>query len=197
VGVAGFTLGGGYSYYFNSLGFAADNVVNYEVVLADGSIVNANADENTDLWQALKGSSGNLGLVTRFDIRKCFEKPASSVTLTDSPTGAIPSTSIWGGLTTYPLDAINSVWQAFADFADNVDADPASQSIVYTIYVGGQFIVQSLLTNHDALAMAPAFSGFAPVPTITTTAKVRTIADLANELSGGQPVGIQYVVLNT
>lgn len=116
--------------------------------------------------------------------------------MTDTLTGAVPSTSIWGGLITYPLDSINSVWQAFADFADNVDADPASQSIVYTIFVGGRFIVQSLLTNHDALAAAPAFSGFATVPTTATTAKVRTIADLANELSGGQPIGIQYVVLD-
>ncbi|KAH7037037.1 FAD binding domain-containing protein [Microdochium trichocladiopsis] len=172
VGVAGFTLGGGYSYYFNSLGFAADNVVNYEAVLADGQVVNASADENADLWHALKGSSGNLGLVTRFDIR------------------TIPSIAIWGGLTTYELGSIDAVWQAFANFADNVDADPASQSIVYTIFVGGQFIVQSLLTNHDALDTAAAFAEFRTVPATGTTATVRTIADLANELSGGQPIGI-------
>lgn len=47
-----------------------DNVQNFEVVLANGSIVNANAELNSDLFQALKGSSGNLGIVTRFDMCK-------------------------------------------------------------------------------------------------------------------------------
>ena len=42
----------------------------FEVVLADGRIVNANVDENGELWEALKGSSGNLGFVTRFDMRE-------------------------------------------------------------------------------------------------------------------------------
>ncbi|KXJ93643.1 FAD binding domain-containing protein [Microdochium bolleyi] len=172
VGVAGFTLGGGYSYYFNSRGFAADNVVNFEVVLGDGRVVNANAGENADLWHALKGSSGNLGLVTRFDIR------------------TIDSTMVWGGLTAYELSSADAVWEAFADFADNVDLEPASQSIVYTMYVNGQFLVQSLLTNHLALDAAPAFSKFFTIPTLTSTAKIRTISDLARELSGGQPIGI-------
>lgn len=68
VGVGGFITGGGYSFYHGARGFACDNVQNFEVVLADGQIVNANANENADLWKALKGSSGNLGFVTRFDL---------------------------------------------------------------------------------------------------------------------------------
>lgn len=68
VGVGGFITGGGYSFYHGARGFACDNVRNFEVVLADGRIVNANVDENGELWEALKGSSGNLGFVTRFDM---------------------------------------------------------------------------------------------------------------------------------
>lgn len=45
-------------------------VVNWEIVLANGSVVNANANENSDLWKAQKGGSGNLGFVTRIDQRK-------------------------------------------------------------------------------------------------------------------------------
>jgi FAD/FMN-containing dehydrogenase len=91
VGVGGFTTGGGvsvvytlhtgstgehwlttfqYSFHSNSHGFACDNVVNWEIVLADGSVVNANASTNPDLWKAQKGGSGNLGFVTRIDQRK-------------------------------------------------------------------------------------------------------------------------------
>lgn len=72
--VGGVTLGGGISFFAPKIGFAADNVVNYEVVLASGAIVNANATSNSDLWAALKGSGGNLGIVTRFDFA-AFPQP--------------------------------------------------------------------------------------------------------------------------
>lgn len=42
-------------------------VENWEIVLANGTVVNANANENADLWKAQKGGSGNLGFVTRID----------------------------------------------------------------------------------------------------------------------------------
>ena len=68
VGVGGFLLGGGISYYTGRNGFGCDGVINFEVVLANGSIVNANVDENRDLWKALKGGGLNYGIVTRFDL---------------------------------------------------------------------------------------------------------------------------------
>lgn len=57
------------SFFAPRYGFACDNVINFEVVLASGDIVNANAHENPDLWFALKGGSNNFGVVTRFDLR--------------------------------------------------------------------------------------------------------------------------------
>ncbi|KAI0467577.1 FAD-binding domain-containing protein [Xylaria cf. heliscus] len=68
VGVGGFLLGGGNSYYSGRNGFGCDSVVNFEVVLANGTIINANETANSDLWQALKGGSSNFGIVTRFDM---------------------------------------------------------------------------------------------------------------------------------
>ncbi|KAI1427808.1 FAD-binding domain-containing protein [Xylaria sp. FL1777] len=68
VGVGGFLLGGGNSYYSGRQGFGCDSVINFEVVLGNGSIVNANKTENADLWQALKGGSSNFGIVTRYDM---------------------------------------------------------------------------------------------------------------------------------
>ncbi|KAL2878164.1 hypothetical protein SGCOL_006414 [Colletotrichum sp. CLE4] len=69
VGVDGLLLGGGISWYTARTGFACDSVVNYEVVLASGEIVNANVSANSDLWRALKGGSSNFGIVTRFDLQ--------------------------------------------------------------------------------------------------------------------------------
>lgn len=70
VGVGGFITGGGYSFHAGTMGWACDAVHNFELVLANGSVVTANGNEHVDLFQAMKGSSGNLGLVTRVDLCK-------------------------------------------------------------------------------------------------------------------------------
>lgn len=61
IGVGGSILGSGLSYLTDQYGLACDNVVNFEVVLADGSLVNANNTTNTDLFWALKGGINNFG----------------------------------------------------------------------------------------------------------------------------------------
>ncbi|KAF7532617.1 hypothetical protein G7054_g7835 [Neopestalotiopsis clavispora] len=68
VGISGFLLGGGLGPFPNLHGVGADGVKNFEVVLADGTIVNANEDTNGDLFHSLKGGGSNFGIVTRFDI---------------------------------------------------------------------------------------------------------------------------------
>lgn len=69
VGVGGLLLGGGVGWTTPRTGFGCDSVVNYEVVLRNGQIVNANATSHSDLWRALKGGSSNFGIVTRFDLQ--------------------------------------------------------------------------------------------------------------------------------
>ncbi|KAF3812050.1 putative FAD-linked oxidoreductase [Colletotrichum gloeosporioides] len=68
VGISGLLTGNGLSYFLGSRGWSSADVTNFEVVLAGGKVVNANATENTDLWWALKGGSNNFGIVTRFDM---------------------------------------------------------------------------------------------------------------------------------
>ncbi|KAI1773054.1 hypothetical protein F4818DRAFT_453407 [Hypoxylon cercidicola] len=68
VGLAGFLLGGGLGPFPSLHGIGADGVRNFEVVLADGTIVNANTDTNENLFRALKGGGSNFGIVTRFDL---------------------------------------------------------------------------------------------------------------------------------
>lgn len=69
VGVAGYTLGGGTGWLVRKHGLALDNVTALDVVLANGEIVRASGDENADLFWALRGGSGNVGIVTSFEYR--------------------------------------------------------------------------------------------------------------------------------
>lgn len=79
VGVGGFITGGGYSFHTGTRGWACDAVHNFELVLANGSVIDVNREQHADLFQALKGSSGNLGLVTRVDLSTFIESLSASL----------------------------------------------------------------------------------------------------------------------
>ncbi len=68
-GIAGLTLGGGTGWLRNKHGLSCDNLLEVEIVTADGEVRAASANENADLFWALRGGGGNFGVVTTFEYR--------------------------------------------------------------------------------------------------------------------------------
>ncbi|KAH8662486.1 hypothetical protein BX600DRAFT_513317 [Xylariales sp. PMI_506] len=98
VGVGGLLTGGGLAYYTCNVGFACDQVLNYEIVLADGTIAEANESVNPDLFRALKGGSNNFGIVTRFDMK------------------TFPACDVYDGIISFPPSSTEAIVNAYIDF---------------------------------------------------------------------------------
>jgi FAD/FMN-containing dehydrogenase len=88
---------GGISFFSPERGWACDGVVNFEVVLANGKIINANATSHHDLFVALKGGQNNFGVVTRFDLE------------------AFPAGPIYGGRTVFGANATTALLSAYTE----------------------------------------------------------------------------------
>ncbi len=112
VGAIGFLLGGGMGPLVNSYGFGSDWVREFDVVLADGDLVTASAHEHPDLFWALRGGKGGLGVVT-----------SAKVELVDLAT-------LYGGSLTYDAENIDTALRAWAGYLESADPRVTTSAVI-------------------------------------------------------------------
>jgi FAD/FMN-containing dehydrogenase len=114
-GVAGLTLGGGSGYLTRKYGLTIDNLIEADLVLADGSFVTASNTQNPDLFWALRGGGGNFGVVTSF----LFQ--------------AHPVGMVLGGPLGWPADQAGQVMRAYRDFLPNAPEELGAWIGLHTV----------------------------------------------------------------
>jgi len=105
-GVGGLTLGGGFGRVARRFGLALDNVLAVEIVTANGEILRASPDENSDLYWGVRGGGGNFGLVTSFEF------------------GLHPmQRQVFGGQIVFPLAQARSALNFYSEFQEAAPDD--------------------------------------------------------------------------
>ncbi|MCM4152385.1 FAD-binding oxidoreductase [Arenibacter sp. N53] len=104
-GVGGLTLGGGVGYLSRKFGLTIDNLLEADMVLADGSFVTVNAEQNPDLFWAIRGGGGNFGIVTSFKFQ------------------AHPLKNVIGGPTLWPIEQTEEIMAWYDEFIHKAPED--------------------------------------------------------------------------
>ena len=119
VGVGGLTLGGGVGWKVRKYGLALDTLAAAHLVTADGEVVRADAQENAELFWALRGGGGNFGIVTAFEFV------------------AHPTTEVFHGKITFPVAEATDVLQGWADYMRTAPEELTSIANLANPFAGG------------------------------------------------------------
>lgn len=173
------TILGGISFFSPQYGWACDNIVGMDVVIANGSSIYTSASENADLFQAIKGGSNNFGVVTSFDLN-VYEQG-----------------QFLGGWIFYDETTIPQHLQAFNDFMDPANFDPYAsviQSFVYEPTYGIQLVSMGMeyaLPETDPVALQPFLNISGQ---IQSTMRISNLLEFVEEEAAFQPTGVRYVL---
>ncbi|HEY3511018.1 MAG TPA: FAD-binding oxidoreductase [Kribbella sp.] len=169
VGVTGYTLGGGVGWLARRYGFAADSVVRAEVVTADGRLVTASAEQHPDLFWAIRGGTGNFGVVTSLEFR------------------LYPVREVHAGIVYYGIDRATAILRRYRDWTATIPNE-LSTAVVLTRVPGTEqraVAIKVLYAGPAELAehlLKPLFATAGP----RLAGELRTI-EYADAAMGGTP----------
>ncbi len=182
-GIAGLTLGGGFGYLTRRFGWTVDNLEEVEIVTADGRIRTVNAQEDAELFWALRGGGGNFGVVSRFTFRLHQVGPM-----------------VTGGMILWGAERLDDVLPAYRDLTESA---PPELTAVLTVRLAPPApFLPTEWHGKPIVGMVVCYSG---ADAATDLAPIRAIgnpiADLITEkpyvaqqsmLDANQPKGVHY-----
>lgn len=124
VGVGGYTMGGGISFFSSATGWGCDTVRNYELVTANGDVIDVNRESYPDLYWALRGGGNNFGIVTRFDYE------------------TFPQGDIFAGSLLFDGEHKDATIKAFNSYSNHGDVKAATWLSI--AWFGGQKLMSAL-----------------------------------------------------
>jgi FAD/FMN-containing dehydrogenase len=145
VGVGGLTLGAGVGWMVREHGLAIDSVVAMEMVDAEGRTLRASADENPDLFWALRGGGGNFGVVTTIEFR------------------AHPNDGIFGGAITYSAEKREEILKNWAEYMRTAPRELNSTVVIFPGFGPGQSPQLMILTCYADSDEAKAEAAIQPL----------------------------------
>ncbi|KAL7622052.1 hypothetical protein AAE478_007553 [Parahypoxylon ruwenzoriense] len=173
----GVAVGAGINYLINKNGLSVDNIINFEIVLANATIVNANATNHPDLFRALKGGNSNFGVVTSFTL------------LTEETDGFI-----YGGQMFYPESSLDQVSDIIYDYhTRQAIVDPLTHVMPSYGYNGTTNEANSInpvMYNKGVTQLPPVMQGWLEIPAYDNTLHTRPYHDLSGELNDGYADGL-------
>jgi hypothetical protein len=158
VGVGGLTLGSGLSWLSNLYGLVCDNVVNFEVVLANGTVVNANADTHVELFWALKGGANNFGIVTALTL------------------STFPIYQVWGGFRSYTIEDLPALMDAMFEYQSTIEKDPYANLMILASPTDETVGVMLTLIYLKPQVFPAAFEPFYRINSTLDTTGLQTLA---------------------
>jgi FAD/FMN-containing dehydrogenase len=177
----GLAVGAGFSYLTNREGLTIDNVLNYEVVLANGKVVNANKNSHSDLFWALKGGNNNFGIVTHFHL-KTFPYNGT----------------VYGGNIIHPESAFDQVADLFYDYHTHQAVDDVlTHAMPSYNYIGATDVARAeslVVYNAPVDELPPILQPWLEVPYQNDTLSRRTYGSLAREQGDGIFNGLALVI---
>ncbi|KAI1390867.1 FAD binding domain-containing protein [Hypoxylon trugodes] len=122
VGVGGFCISGGISFFSNRHGWALDNVLSFEVVLSGGIMLQASPSSHPDLYKALRGGGANFGIVTDLEL------------------AVYPYEGIWGGGVSWAWEHGDAIIDTFIEYGEDNVGNADAAAILGTVNYQGQWI---------------------------------------------------------
>ncbi|CAO2652090.1 Nn.00g003730.m01.CDS01 [Neocucurbitaria sp. VM-36] len=162
VGVGGYSLGGGISFFASARGWACDNIRNFQIVTASGDILDVNYKSYPDLFWALRGGGSNFGIVTRFDYE------------------TFPQGDIYAGSLLFEYKHKVDVIKAFTSFAYN--SDPKAATWLTPAIHEGKKIFSALVMYAEPTEENSVMKAYGAIPSPYGSHKVRSMASIVREI---------------